>query len=109
MKPVWLIKMSFFWFLLSACAAPPLVIGQARAPVSESDVVVYFMDRPRCHFETVALLEINGGYFSLQRMLSKMKTQAAEIGASGLYLTHAQQLDLREYVGTAKAIRCLSA
>jgi hypothetical protein len=37
-----------------------------------------------------------------------MQKQAAMVGANGLYVLHTQQLDVKEYLGTAKAIRCLS-
>ncbi|MEM7564924.1 MAG: hypothetical protein AAF353_18030 [Pseudomonadota bacterium] len=109
MKPICLLSITLSLGLLSACAAPPMVIGQPRASIDETDVVIYYIERPQCNFETVALLEISGGYFSLQRLLAKMRNQAAELGASGLYVTHTQQLDLKEYVGTAQAIRCTSA
>jgi len=90
------------------CAAPPLVIGKPSASVSKEEVVVYYIDRPRCNFETLAHIRVTGGYFTLDSMLGKMQKQAARVGATGLYVLHTQQLDVKEYLGTAKAIRCLS-
>ena len=93
---------------LGACAESTLVTGQPRNSIEVEDVVVYYFERPRCNFETIAHIEINGGYFSLTTMLAEMRQQAAEVGASGLYLLHTQQLDVTEYLGLAKANRCLS-
>ena len=90
------------------CAEPPLVIGQPSASVGKDEVVIYYIDRPRCNFETLAHIRVTGGYFTLESMLGKMQKQAAMVGANGLYVLHTQQLDVKEYLGTAKAIRCLS-
>ncbi|MBT8434728.1 MAG: hypothetical protein KJN95_08705 [Gammaproteobacteria bacterium] len=90
------------------CAQPPLVIGQPAASTSKDEVVIYYIDRPRCNFETLAYIRVTGGYFTLESMLGKMQKQAAGVGADGLYVLHTQQLDVREYLGTAKAIRCLT-
>jgi hypothetical protein len=94
-------------YLLLGCAAPALVVGQPKASIANDDVVVYYIDRPRCNFETVAHIRVTGGYFSLDSMFKDMRQQAATLGASGLYILHTQQLDVKEFLGTAKAIRCL--
>lgn len=94
--------------LALGCAEPALVIGQPSASISKDEVVIYYIDRPRCKFETLAHIRVTGGYFTLQSMLGKMQKQAAMVGANGLYVLHTQQLDVKEYLGTAKAIRCLS-
>jgi len=95
--------------LLNACSQPPLVVGQSSAPIAVEDVVVYYVERPRCDFETIAHLQATGGYYSLESMFRNLRRQAAELGASGLYVLQTQQLDVKEYLGTAKAIRCLPA
>ncbi len=95
--------------LLSGCVQPPLMVGKAGPAVSPEQVVVYFPDRPRCNFETLAHIQINGGYLSLESMFRKMRMQAAAIGADGLYVLHTQRMEIREYLGNAKAIRCLPA
>ena len=95
--------------LLSGCVQPPLMVGKAGPAVPPEQVVVYFPDRPSCNFETVAHLQINGGYLSLESMFRKMRQQAAEIGADGLFVLHAQRMEIREYLANAKAIRCLPA
>lgn len=84
-----------------------MIIGQRQASISSEEVVVYYMDRPRCEYVTIAHIQANGGYFSLASMLANMRREAAEVGANGLYVLHTQQLEVKEYLGTAKAIRCL--
>ena len=95
--------------MLAGCMQPPFVVGQARTPLESEDVVIYYIDRPRCNFETLAFIEARGGYYSLESMFSNMRRDAAEIGASGLYVLHTQLSEMKEYRGTAKAIRCLSS
>ena len=93
----------------AGCAAPPLVVGPPRAPLASDDVVVYFVDRPRCHFETLAHLRVEGGYLSLQSMVDKLRRQAAALGASGVYVLETQQSSMKDFRGSAKAIRCLAS
>ena len=90
------------------CANTTLLVGQQRAAIDSDDVVVYFYERPRCNFETVAWIEVKHGVFGPQHMLSDMREAAAEVGASGLVLQHSQQLSLIETAGSARAIRCLA-
>ncbi len=93
--------------LLASCAQPPLLLSRPGDAVDAERVKIYYPDRPRCDFQTLAYLQVSGGYTSLESMFKKMRQQAAEIGADGLYVVHTQRMDLLEYVGTAKAIRCL--
>lgn len=109
MKLLLRLPVILFSGLLAACAAPSLVIGQPRAALKSEEVVIYYMQRPLCDFETVAHIQVNGGYYSLDSMLKNMRSAAAEVGAGGLYVLHTQQLEVKEYLGTAKAIRCLTA
>ena len=57
--------------------------------------------------ETIAWMQAEGGYISLNSMLEKMRDQAAELGASGLYVLQTQRSEMKEFGGSAKAIRCL--
>ena len=92
--------------LLGGCVTSTLVVGEPGDAVAEEEVVVYFIDRPTCNFETIAHIQASGGYTSLQSLLQKMRSEAAELGASGIYLLHTEQSAMREFGGTAKAIRC---
>jgi hypothetical protein len=85
------------------------VIGKPEVGITAEEVAIYYIDRPRCDFETIAHIRVSGGFFTLDSMLKSMRRQAAKVGANGLYVLQTQQLDLKEYLGTAKAIRCLAA
>ena len=95
--------------LLSGCVEPALVVGQPGTSLSSEAVRIFYIDRPSCNFETIAHIRVTGGYFSLNSMLSNMRQDAAEVGANGLYVLQTQQLHNKEFLGTAKAIRCLPA
>jgi hypothetical protein len=94
---------------LHGCVEPALVVGQPSAAVDSETVDIYYIDRPHCNFETIAHINVTGGYFSLQAMLRSMRREAAELGAEGLYVQHTQQINTREFLGTARAIRCVPA
>lgn len=102
------ISIAILLLLGSGCADPALVISQPRAPLASEDVVVYFIDRPGCNFETIAHIRVQGGFLSLQSMVDKMRRQAAELGASGVYVIETQQSSMKDFRGSAKAIRCLA-
>ena len=94
--------------LLTACVKTPVVVGEVSPPIDSDSVQIFYPERPGCNFETIAHLRIEGGVYSLSSLFKVMRTQAAEIGATGVYVLFAQELDIKEYVGSAKAIRCLS-
>ncbi len=93
---------------LAACAEPSLVIGTPGPALASEEVVVYYIDRPRCNFETIAHLRAIGGYLSVQSMLAGMRKRAAKLGASGVYVYETQQSSMKDFRGSAKAIRCLT-
>lgn len=107
MKNSLMLLLVFSCLGLDGCTERALVIGQPSAGIDSGDVIIYYTERPRCNFETVAHLRAIGGYYSLDSMFMNMRRQAAELGASGVYVLHTQQLAIKEYLGTAKAIRCL--
>ena len=96
-------------FCLCACVEPSLVVGQPGPALASEEVEIYYVERPRCNFETVAHIRVSGGYFTLESMFRNMRRKAAELGAGGLYVLETRMLETREFIGTAKAIRCLSA
>jgi hypothetical protein len=96
-------------YALSGCVESTLVVGQPGAAIKSEEVVVYFVERPSCNFETIAHINVSGGYFSLESIVGGMRQQAASVGADGLYVLQTQQLAIKEYLGTARAIRCLPA
>ena len=96
-------------FALSGCVSSTLVVHETGPALTTNEVVVYYIDRPSCNFETVAHIRVEGGFFSLAMMVEGMRKEAANAGADGLYVMHTQRTSVREYLGTAKAIRCLPA
>ena len=94
--------------VLLGCIQPPLMLSQPRDALAVEDVMMYYMERPLCNYETMAYLQAEGGYLSLESMFKNMRKQAARIGASGVYVLHTQRSELKDYRGSAKAIRCLS-
>ncbi len=109
MKNSYLTGLILFFSMLQGCAQQPLIVAPPGPAVAPERVVIYFPERPRCDFETIAHLQVRGGYLSLESMFRKMRQQAAEIGADGLYVLHTQRMEIHEYLGNAKAIRCLPA
>ncbi len=109
MKNLKILSLAVLASLTLACSAPALIVGQPGEKTASENVQVFFIERPQCNFDTIALISIEGGYYSLAMMVNAMRRQAAEVGASGLYVLHAEQLELKEYFGSAKAIRCLSS
>lgn len=106
--PFHLIGGALLTLVLTACAEPALVVGAPGPALAREEVVVYYIDRPRCNFETVAHLRVTGGYLSLQSMLDEMRQQAAATGASGVFVLETQQSSMKDFRGSAKAIRCLA-
>lgn len=105
-------KIAFLPFcalLICACVEPSIVVGRPGPALASEEVDIYYAERPRCDFETVAHIRVSGGYFTLDAMFRNMRREAAELGAGGLYVLETRLLNTREYVGTAKAIRCLPA
>ena len=101
----------FLFFILTttltaSCASGPLIVGPLGATQKLEDITVYFVSRPQCNFQTIAWIQIEGGYFSQNSMINEMREQAAEAGAGGLYVLHTAQSEMKDYSGTAKAIRC---
>jgi hypothetical protein len=94
---------------LSGCVESTLVVGKPGPVINSEEVTVYFIDRPPCNFETIAHIKISGGFYTLESMVEGMRQHAARVGASGLYVLQTQQLEIKEYLGTARAIRCLPA
>ena len=90
---------------LAGCAQPPLVTGRPSAAVNPDAVEIFYTRRPTCRFEVVAELSASG-YVSLASMFARMRRDAATIGANGLYVVHTQQTAMKEFLGSARAIRC---
>ena len=93
--------------ILIGCAHPVAMVGPAGKSVDASKVVIYYPQRPDCNFETIGYILVEGGYYSLQSLFRRMRLQAASVGADAIYVLFTQRLDIKEYIGSARAIRCL--
>ncbi len=94
--------------LLAGCASEPFVTGRVGEPVSAESVVIYYINKPDCDYETIAYLVMERPLYSRQALADALRNQAAELGASAVYIEQTQRLPGREYVGTARAIRCIT-
>jgi len=104
-----LIILSLVSVFVSACAHPVLIVGKTSESIEAEDVQLYYTQKPACDFETVGYLRIEGWSYSLDSLFERMQVQAAEVGANGVYVIETRRLELFEYIGTARAIRCLSS
>lgn len=81
---------SFFLFTLISCATGSIImVGKARPAITISEVSMY-IDPPR-KFETIGIIEASSDIdFSRQvtqdRVMDKLKSQAALVGANGVLL-----------------------
>src|SRR6266849_284234 len=77
---------------LAACApSSHILVGTARPPISPSDVKIYLQPPPT--FEQIAILNASansmfgtGGQGSVDKVIQRLKEQAAKLGANGIIL-----------------------
>jgi hypothetical protein len=77
---------------LAACApSSHILVGTARPPISPSDVKIYLQPPPA--FEQIAILNASansmfgtGGQGSVDKVIQRLKEQAAKLGANGIIL-----------------------
>ena len=91
---------------ITGCAHPITIVGKVEAAVDSQNVDIYYPDLPQCNFDTVAYIRVEGGFYRLNSLIDHMRSQAASVGATGVYIMQTQRLDIKEYTGVAKAIRC---
>ncbi len=77
--------------MLTSCMQPPIMLAQARPPISPHDVWFYVKPNWPRHYELLARLDTTalGGYSSLGTeciVLEKLQSQAARIGANAILL-----------------------
>src|SRR4030095_15246296 len=77
--------------LICGCATPPIIVGQPRPPISPEAVRVYQV--PPRHFERIAIIDSPAGTSwifpdrpSMERGISRLREQAAALGANGILL-----------------------
>jgi hypothetical protein len=77
--------------VLVACAPTQQLTGRARPPVDPATVVVYSIAPPR--FEPIAVIRattrsliVAGGAAAIDRVVLRLKEQAAKLGANGVII-----------------------
>ena len=102
------ILLSYFLVsVLTACASHSVTIsGQVYPAVDRQQVAVYLGQQPDCDFAVIAHIQVEGGYYKRDSMVTGMRRQAARVGASALEITDIQRIGASEYMGSARALRC---
>ena len=79
--------------VMAAACAPSshILVGRARAPIAPADVKIYSQAPPS--FEEIAILDASsksvfqpGGQRAVDKVIERLKAQAAQLGANGLIL-----------------------
>ena len=47
------------------CAHPITIVGEQRPANDLDKVVIYYPDLPKCNFNTIAYIRVEGGFYSL--------------------------------------------
>lgn len=93
---------------VSSCAFRDVVVSGTVTPeIDPTKVKVYLMDNPPCDVELVADIRIPGDYFSRSSLIDAFKESAAKFGAPIIQVTTIVKLNITEYQGTARALRCI--
>ncbi len=82
-----------FGLQMTACAHPITIVGQVEESVDVDSVDIYYPDLPKCNFDTVAYIRVEGGIYSLSGLIEHMRSQAADVGASAVFLMQTQDGD----------------
>ena len=91
------------------CAHPITIVGEVGPETDADKVDVYYPDLPKCNFNTVAYIRVEGGFYSLSSLIKHMRFQAANVGADAVYIMQTQRLGIKEFTGVAKAVKCETA
>ncbi|MFT7671736.1 MAG: hypothetical protein ACI845_000138 [Gammaproteobacteria bacterium] len=92
--------------MLSACSKISTQIDFNHEAVKPDSVELHYAKRPDCNYEIVGYLNTSGGYYSLDSLIDNFRRAAGSIGATGVYVTFTQRLDIGEFIASAQAIRC---
>jgi hypothetical protein len=92
--------------ILSACSKISTQVDFNHESVKPDNVELHYVKRPDCNYEIVGYLNTSGGYYSLDSLIANFRREAGSIGATGVYVTYTQRLDIGEFIASAQAIRC---
>jgi hypothetical protein len=95
--------------VMAACAGNSMIrTGKAGEEVEPDQVRLSFSQREPCAYEVIAHIEITGGYFSRESILQAFRSKAARVGADSVQVHYLQKRDVSEFLGQARAIRCVA-
>ncbi len=69
-------------------------VGEQRPANDLDKVVIYYPDLPKCNFNTIVYIRVEGGFYSLNGLVDHMRLQAAKVGADAVYIMQTQRLDI---------------
>lgn len=94
-------------FMLTACAIQDiLVVGETMPATDPETIQVYLMDKPDCDFYVIANIQIPGDTHSRASLINSFKNTAARFGATMVQVTSIRKINVSEFMGTARALRC---
>jgi hypothetical protein len=93
---------------LSACGHQSALILQEAESIEDESRFRLFINRvPDCDFGTIAHLHSRGDYSSGDDLIEDFREEALELGANALSVEFIQRTDLNQYIGNARALRCM--
>jgi hypothetical protein len=94
--------------LLVGCGQQSTLVLREAAPVDDTEQFVTYLNRvPACDFEVIAHLHSKGGFTSADGLVEDFRRQAKALGANALSVEYIQRTDVNQYIGNARALRCL--
>ncbi len=95
-------------WLVTACASDSAIIsGPVYPPLQRSEVAVYLNQPPGCEFAVIAHPQAKGGYLKRDSLITGFRQQAADLGANAVEIIDIQLIGSSEYMGSARALRCI--
>jgi hypothetical protein len=105
-------KLANLWLLslplISACVGNSVITtGTLGDEIDAEDVRVYFAYEAACEHEVIGIIEVNGLHFSRESITDRFRAKAAMLGANAVHINYLQKRDVGEFLGQARAIRCV--
>lgn len=107
MKKLFYLPVLFVLLHQASCNQGIVTYDGEGLEIEEDSVRVYYIDFPKCDYSVMGHIQVNGGVYTLDGLFDDFRSQAAEVGADGVVVINAQRMDIKQYYGSAKAIRCL--
>ncbi len=106
MKPAKTIYATTLLLLLTSCVSDTYKEEQITH-IGNKKLNVFYYTKPTCAYEVIGYIEVNGFYYTKSGVFQFMADEAKKMQADAVEIDYLDQLDIKEYVGLGKAIRCL--